>query len=197
MMSAMLVDVADDEFTTYPMSRTEVKTGKMNWVGSGAQDYEIINFKTVQSKYKIIARGWIDLANPSAGFSSASATAANKIELKDGEYHNYTVYLQPNYYTVKAGHKLALVVYTYEPGKASYSENYGITIDNHSLSAVIPVPEGTSAATMSAIGKKYNWYADAVRRYQPECQHHPRAARYHDVPLRRLSEGRRQARQLL
>ena len=161
MMSAMLVDVADDEFTTYPMSRTEVKTGKMNWVGSGAQDYEIINFKTVQSKYKIIARGWIDLANPSAGFDSASA--ANKISLEDGVYHDYTVYLQPNYYTVKAGHKLALVVYTYEPGKASYSENYGITIDNHSLSAVIPVPEGTSAATMSAMGKKYNWYADAVK----------------------------------
>lgn len=161
MMSAMLVDVADDEFTTYPMSRTEVKTGKMNWVGSGAQDYEIINFKTVQSKYKIIARGWIDLANPSAGFDSASA--ANKISLEDGVYHDYTVYLQPNYYTVKVGHKLALVVYTYEPGKASYSENYGITIDNHSLSAVIPVPEGTSAATMSAIGKKYNWYADAVK----------------------------------
>ena len=161
MMSAMLVDVADDEFTTYPMSRTEVKTGKMNWVGSGAQDYEIINFKTVQSKYKIIARGWIDLANPSAGFDSASA--ANKISLEDGVYHDYTVYLQPNYYTVKAGHKLALVVYTYEQGKARYSENYGITIDNHSLSAVIPVPEGTSAATMSAIGKKYNWYADAVK----------------------------------
>ena len=161
MMSAMLVDVADNEFTTYPMSRTEVKTGKMNWVGSGAQDYEIINFKTVQSKYKIIARGWIDLANPSAGFDSASA--ANKISLEDGVYHDYTVYLQPNYYTVKAGHKLALVVYTYEPGKASYSENYGITIDNHSLSAVIPVPEGTSAATMSAMGKKYNWYADAVK----------------------------------
>ena len=161
MMSAMLVDVADDEFTTYPMSRTEVKTGKMNWVGSGAQDYEIINFKTVQSKYKIIARGWIDLANPGAGFDSASA--ANKISLKDGVYHDYTVHLQPNYYTVKAGHKLALVVYTYEPGKASYSENYGITIDNHSLSAVIPVPEGTSAATISAIGKKYNWYADAVK----------------------------------
>ena len=89
MMSAMLVDVADDEFTTYPMSRTEVKTGKMNWVGSGAQDYEIINFKTVQSKYKIIARGWIDLANPSAGFDSASA--ANKISLEDGVYHDYRI----------------------------------------------------------------------------------------------------------
>ena len=124
MMSAMLVDVADDEFTTYPMSRTEVKTGKMNWVGSGAQDYEIINFKTVQSKYKIIARGWIDLANPSAGFDSASA--ANKISLEDGVYHDYTVYLQPNYYTVKAGHKLALVVYTYEfipPSQISTGSN--------------------------------------------------------------------------
>ena len=161
MMSAMLVDVADDEFMTYPMSRTEVKTGKMNWVGSGAQDYEIINFKTVQSKYKIIARGWIDLANPSAGFDSASATADNKITLQDGVYHNYTVYLQPNYYTVKAGHKLALVVYTYEQGKARYSENYGITIDNDSLSAVIPVPAGTSAATMTPVGKKYSVTANA------------------------------------
>ena len=152
MMSAMLVDVADNEFTTYPMSRTEVKTGKMNWVGSGAQDYEIINFKTVQSKYKIIARGWIDLANPGAGFSSASA--ADEVRLEDGKPRNYTVYLQPNYYTVKAGHKLALVVYTYEPGKASYSENYGITIDNAALSAVIPVENGQYTATMSAVDNK-------------------------------------------
>ncbi|WP_418693296.1 CocE/NonD family hydrolase [Agathobaculum sp.] len=154
MMSAMLVDVSDEAFQSYTTSVTENKTGAVNWVGSGAEDYDVIEFKPTTSKYKIIARGWIDLANPSAGFSSASAAAANKIELEDGEYHNYTVYLQPNYYTVKAGHKLALVVYTYEPGKASYSENYGITIDNHSLSAVIPVPEGTSAATMSAVDNK-------------------------------------------
>ena len=154
MMSAMLVDVSDEAFQSYTTSVTENKTGAVNWVGSGAEDYDVIEFKPTTSKYKIIARGWIDLANPSAGFSSASAAAANKIELEDGDYHNYTVYLQPNYYTVKAGHKLALVVYTYEPGKASYSENYGITIDNHSLSAVIPVPEGTSAATMSAVDNK-------------------------------------------
>ena len=152
MMSAMLVDVSDEAFQSYTTSVTENKTGAVNWVGSGAEDYDVIKFKPTTSKYKIIARGWIDLANPSAGFDSASA--ANKISLEDGVYHDYTVYLQPNYYTVKAGHKLALVVYTYEPGKASYSENYGITIDNHSLSAVIPVPEGTSAATMSAVDNK-------------------------------------------
>ena len=153
MMSAMLVDVSDEAFQSYTTSVTENKTGAVNWVGSGAEDYDVIEFKPTTSKYKIIARGWIDLANPGAGFSSASA--ANEIELEDDTYNNYTVYLQPNYYTVKAGHKLALVVYTYEPGKASYSENYGITIDNAALSAVIPVENGQYTATMSAVDNKY------------------------------------------
>lgn len=152
MMSAMLVDVSDEAFQSYTTSVTENKTGAVNWVGSGAEDYDVIKFKPTTSKYKIIARGWIDLANPGAGFSSASA--ANEIELEDDTYNNYTVYLQPNYYTVKAGHKLALVVYTYEPGKASYSENYGITIDNAALSAVIPVENGQYTATMSAVDNK-------------------------------------------
>lgn len=162
MMSAMLVDVSDKAFQSYTTSVTENKTGAVNWVGSGAKDYDVIKFKPITSKYKIIARGWIDLANPGAGFSSASATAANKIELEDGEYHNYTVYLQPNYYTVKTGHKLALVVYTYEPGKASYSENYGITIDNAALSAVIPVENGACEAKMSAVAEQCYVSAEAA-----------------------------------
>ena len=159
MMSAMLVDVSDEAFQSYTTSVTEDKTGAVNWVGSGAEDYDVIKFKPTTSKYKIIARGWIDLANPGAGFSSASA--ANGVMLEDGEY-NYTVYLQPNYYTVKAGHKLALVVYTYEPGKASYSENYGITIDNAALSAVIPVENGTCEAKMSAVAEQCYVSAEAA-----------------------------------
>ena len=160
MMSAMLVDVSDEAFQSYTTSVTENKTGAVNWVGSGAEDYDVIEFKPTTSKYKIIARGWIDLANPGAGFNSASA--ANEIELEDGEYNNYTVYLQPNYYTVKAGHKLALVVYTYEPGKASYSENYGITIDNAALSAVIPVENGVCEAKMSAVAEQCYVSAEAA-----------------------------------
>ena len=160
MMSAMLVDVSDEAFQSYTTSVTENKTGAVNWVGSGAEDYDVIEFKPTTSKYKIIARGWIDLANPGAGFSSASA--ANEIELEDDTYNNYTVYLQPNYYTVKAGHKLALVVYTYEPGKASYSENYGITIDNAALSAVIPVENGTCEAKMSAVAEQCYVSAEAA-----------------------------------
>ena len=160
MMSAMLVDVSDKAFQSYTTSVTEDKTGAVNWVGSGAEDYDVINFIPTTSTYKIIARGWIDLANPGAGFSSASA--ANEVRLEDGKYRNYTVYLQPNYYTVKAGHKLALVVYTYEPGKASYSENYGITIDNAALSAVIPVENGACKAKMSAVAEQCYVSAEAA-----------------------------------
>ena len=160
MMSAMLVDVSDKAFQSYTTSVTEDKTGAVNWVGSGAEDYDVINFIPTTSTYKIIARGWIDLANPGAGFSSASA--ANEVRLEDGKYRNYTVYLQPNYYTVKAGHKLALVVYTYEPGKASYSENYGITIDNAALSAVIPVENGACEAKMSAVAEQCYVSAEAA-----------------------------------
>lgn len=82
MMSAMLVDVSDKAFQSYTTSVTEDKTGAVNWVGSGAEDYDVIKFKPTTSKYKIIARGWIDLANPSAGFSSASAAAAIKLSWK-------------------------------------------------------------------------------------------------------------------
>ena len=137
MMSAMLVDMSDTEFTTYPTSVTKQKTGEINWFGSGAQDYEVINFITSNSKYKVIAQGWMDLANPNAGFDSASA--ANKVELQDGQYYDYTLYLQPTHYTVKAGHKLALVLFTYDPNMASYSENYGYTFQNAETYAEIPV----------------------------------------------------------
>ena len=137
MMSAMLVDLSDTAFPTYTTRVTEEQTGETNWVGSGAQDYDVIRFKQVNSKYKIVAQGWMDLANPDAGFDSASA--ANKVELQDGTYYDYTLYLQPTHYTVKAGHKLALVLFTYDPSKATYSENYGYTFQNAETYAEIPV----------------------------------------------------------
>ncbi len=137
MMSAMLVDMSDTEFPTYPTWVTEQKTGEINWFGSGVEDYNVINFAQYDSKYKVIAQGWMDLANPDADFDSASA--ANKVELQDGKYYDYTLYLQPTHYTVKAGHKLALVLFTYDPDLTSYSENYGFTFQNAETYAEIPV----------------------------------------------------------
>ena len=70
-----------------------------------------------------------------------SASADTKVALKVGENHDYTLYLQPNLYTVEEGHTLALVIYTYEQGKARYTQNYQITLDNASVKASIPVDE--------------------------------------------------------
>lgn len=107
------------------------------WMGGGLNNYDYAELNATDVSYKIIARGWMDLCNPGAGYDSASA--GTKVALKVGENHDYTIYLQPNLYTVKEGHKLALVIYTYEPGKANYSQDYQITLENASVSAEIPV----------------------------------------------------------
>ena len=151
MVSAMLVDIAP-EGTTFPAYNTQGSyvpktiTAGGAWMGGGLSNYDYAELNATDVSYKIIARGWMDLCNPGAGYDSASADT--KVALKVGENHDYTIYLQPNLYTVKEGHKLALVIYTYEPGKASYSQNYQITLDNASVSAEIPVDEIPVAAKL-------------------------------------------------
>ena len=146
MVSAMLVDIAPAG-TTFPAFNTQnsyVPKSKGEggvWRGGGLVNYDYAELLTSDVTYKIIARGWMDLCNPDAGYDSASASMDSRISLKPGENHDYTLYLQPNLYTVKAGHKLALVIYTYEPGKASYTQNYRISLKNSSVNAVIPVNE--------------------------------------------------------
>lgn len=146
MVSAMLVDIAPEN-KTFPAFNTQgsyVPKSKVEnsvWRGGGLTNYDYAELQTSDVTYKIIARGWMDLCNPDAGYDSASASKDNRISLKPGENHDYTLYLQPNLYTVKAGHKLALVIYTYEPGKASYTQNYQITLKNSTVNAVIPVNE--------------------------------------------------------
>ena len=142
MVSAMLVDIAP-EGTTFPAYNTQgsyvpkTLTAGGAWMGGGLSNYDYAELNATDVSYKIIARGWMDLCNPGAGYDSASA--GTKVALKVGENHDYTIYLQPNLYTVKEGHKLALVIYTYEPGKANYSQDYQITLENASVSAEIPV----------------------------------------------------------
>ena len=89
----------------------------------------------------MIAKGWINLANPESGYDSASSRAS--IEPKVGEYHDYTVYLQPNLYTVKKGHKLALVFNTYDPSDLTVEHPYEVTFNTDSIQAAIPIVEKT------------------------------------------------------
>ena len=62
-----------------------------------------------------------------------------------GEYHDYTVYLQPNLYTVKKGHKLALVFNTYDPSDLTVEHPYEVTFKTDSIQAAIPIVEKTRA----------------------------------------------------
>lgn len=113
-------------------------TGEIFDVGGGAENYTVVELCPASVKAKVIARGWIDLANPNAGFSSNSATETGNSTIAE---HTYTIYLQPNLYTVKAGHKLALVICTRDP---SYTTSYGnqgtaysVLISN--AEAIIPI----------------------------------------------------------
>lgn len=169
MVSAMLVDIAPEgetfpAFNTAPTYVDKTVLSKDGaWMGGGLENLDLVELKPTDVSYKIVARGWMDLCNPGAGYDSASAQ--NKVKLVEGKYYDYTLYLQPNLYEVEAGHRLALVIYAYEPGKATYAQNYTITVDNASVSAEIPVEKAPSNPT----GLPYtdvaadSWYYEAVK----------------------------------
>ena len=154
MVSAMLVDIAP-EGETFPAFNTQgsyvPKTTLAEggaWMGGGLRNYDLKELNTSDVSYKIVSRGWMDLCNPGAGFDSH--TADTRVALDGETYQNYTLCLQPTVYEVEAGHTLALVIYAYEPGMASYAQNYQITVNNTSVSASIPVDSAETTLTYSA-----------------------------------------------
>lgn len=167
MVSAMLVDIAPEGETfpafntnpTYVDKTTLAKDGA--WMGGGLKNFDLVEMKTTDVSYKIIARGWMDLCNPGSGY--ASSTATDKVKLVEGKNYDYTLYLQPNLYEVEAGHKLALVIYAWEPGMAQYSQNYTITVNNASVSASIPVEEVTTSGLPYTDVTTSDWYYTAVK----------------------------------
>ena len=141
-INALLVDVADQDFDVVGNGSVKPdKTADAFWMGSNLSNLSVADFETIKTKYKVIAKGWINLANPESGYDSASSRAS--IEPKVGEYHDYTVYLQPNLYTVKKGHKLALVFNTYDPSDLTVEHPYEVTFKTDSISATIPIVEKT------------------------------------------------------
>ncbi len=136
-----LIDTASSNFNAFPMtgkydSSIHRNTGNQFEVGGGAKPYTVVELRGQNVRSKVIAEGWMDLANPSAGFASSTAT---KESIRKNQQYTYTVYLQPNCYEVAPGHTLKLEV-TARSGKI------------HSYSAAIPVREAVavpSAYTVS------------------------------------------------
>ena len=107
-------------------------------MGSGVTKMDIKNFQPMKRDYKVIAEGWVDLANPESGF--ASATSAGSIVPVVGEYHDYTMFLQPNVYEVSAGHRLAIVITAYDPDTYTpVDRDYSFSVKTDTVKAILPV----------------------------------------------------------
>ena len=140
----LLTDLAEDAFesiSTIDPIRDKVpmrvvQPGGLP-LGGGLPPLDIQVFEPVRRPYKVITRAYMDLCNPGAGYDPESAAAW--VTLKEGEFHDYTVYLNPTRYTVAAGHQLAVVIITEDPVNCLLHKEYTVCVDNASVSAGIPV----------------------------------------------------------
>lgn len=143
-IAVLLCDVCDEEFDSIQTVDPErnivpVTTVKEGGIMNGGDlpAFDEAEFNTVHKKYRVITRAFADLCNPEAGY--APETAQNSIELKKGEYHDYSVYLNATRYTVEPGHRLAVVVATEDPVNCLIHKTYSVEIDDSSVMVEVPV----------------------------------------------------------
>ena len=153
-IAVLLCDVCDEAFDSIQTVDPErniipVVTVKENGIVNGGDlpAFNEAEFSTVHKNYRVITRAFADLCNPEAGYEPE--TAANSIELKKGEYHDYHVYLCATRYTVEPGHSLALVIATEDPVNCMIHKTYSIEIDNASVKAEVPVTKATKDCALN------------------------------------------------
>lgn len=154
-IAVLLCDVCDTEFDSIQTTDPErniipVTTVKEGGIINGGDlpAFDEAEFTTVHKKYRVITRAFADLCNPEAGYEPE--TAANSIELKKGEYHNYHIYLNATRYTVEPGHSLAIVIATEDPVNCLIHKTYSVEIDNSSVHADVPVTTEENDYTINA-----------------------------------------------
>lgn len=147
-IAVLLCDVCDEEFDSIQTVDPErnivpVTTVKEGGIINGGDlpAFDEAEFNTVHKKYRVITHAFADLCNPEAGY--APETAQNSIELKKGEYHDYSVYLNATRYTVEPGHRLAIVVATEDPVNCLIHKTYSVEIDDNSVMVEVPVTKAS------------------------------------------------------
>ena len=147
-IAVLLCDVCDEDFDSIQTVDPErnivpVTTVKEGGIMNGGDlpAFDEAEFNTVHKKYRVITRAFADLCNPEAGY--APETAQNSIELKKGEYHDYSVYLNATRYTVEPGHRLAVVVATEDPVNCLIHKTYSVEIDDNSVIVEVPVTKAS------------------------------------------------------
>ena len=187
-VSATLMDVSDEEFDVVKEEITYDKDGYSTrtleketldetgyWSGSNLDSLPLKRYKTHKVKSVVISRGWLNLANPGSGFDSASSR--HSIDLKENEYHNYTMYLQPNLYTVKKGHRLVLTLHAFDPDYIYYADPYEVKFKTDSISARIPILEDSRSLLLRyQPNEKDTEYASLADRILPIAKKNPTVA---------------------
>lgn len=142
-MTVLLCDISDEPFSSIQTTDPErneiplVTVSRGTLVNGGCLDnFDEVKFGTVDRKYKVISRSYIDLCNPDSGYDPR--TAQSSIELKEGEFHDYHIFLNAQRYTVAAGHRLAVVLTTEDPVECLIHKQYSITVKEDSVAAQIP-----------------------------------------------------------
>ena len=113
MIGAVLVDHAESPFPSFGQAWAEVLDQEVlaeNGInrGEGVLPYSLVQWKQTMHNRKIIAYGVMDLHNPDAGYEPESAVSSKPIA--KGTWYDYTLYLQPNFYTVLPGHTLEMYI---------------------------------------------------------------------------------------
>ncbi|GGE35119.1 CocE/NonD family hydrolase [Streptococcus himalayensis] len=149
-VNVLLVDIAEEEFDVtgdnvdyetygyrYTWQDSYTTDPKGFWQGSNLKSKPLKQYGTLKRNYKVISSGWVNLRNPESDF--APATASKSIDPNIGEFHDYTVYLQPTVYDIKPGHRLALVFTTYDTNSIFIPDEYKVTFRPTSIKASIPI----------------------------------------------------------
>ena len=167
MLGAVLVDQADEAFPCFDTGSIGVLDQQLIREAeaepeAGVKPYDLAVWKQTERKRKIISYGSMDLRNPEAGYMPSSA-AKREESISAGTWYDYTLYLQPAFYTVAAGHRLELYIVPFcgfSDDAAVYdifspaeleamglrpeelvpvTRDYSFTVDNGGSYAVIPV----------------------------------------------------------
>ena len=150
LLGAMLYDISDDYFDAYELNEEDglatviVQKDAFSYGGDqGTADQE--EYKTTPVKKHLITKGCVNLMDPGAAYYPETSSVS-KDAVKADEYYDYTVYLNPTFYTVKEGHTLVLYIY---PKADSINSNSDFIVDNSRSFACVPLNEAMKEGTLS------------------------------------------------
>ena len=152
-LTVLLCDIADEPFDAIKTNDPErnvvpeklvVKGGIP--LGEGLSNVDLRKFDTKCEAWNVITRAYIDLCNPESGY--APETSAASVTLKEGEAHDYHVYLNPARYTVAEGHRIAVIIGTEDPVNCLIHKVYEVALDDASVKACIPVTDDAEPVSL-------------------------------------------------